>query len=670
MPLEPYRDHQQPKARWTRSHVNLQSIPSSFWTNTKPTKTRTIVPRYSCIYTATSAAEKSSEGDVSEENGDGLGVRTTSQVPASLRDTLKILWEEELYIPGLELLNNLFAQGGSSTGNKKSERGEDKAGTGSELMPIFIPPPVYLQIMTTLLAHPSFTTHMRKKGETNQEAQWISRYAEIILQRGIALAGTIGVELGDAWKFSTAGERRERSMQHLPGNSGDSGVFEDDKLDLKIATEKGMFERAGDFWAILGWGFTCACAEGEHAETRKWMRRRWDNAWKRVLRVMIEGLERDWVERAEIDAELVGESKENVDEEGMNLMGGRGGNGALILKLLPDAKAGSAGWRRVIRAILATGKGRMAGEFKEIWMGETEDARSKAKELVNINWNSNGKGGKGGKKMRRMVEEDENNEKLDRGMFDESSSEDEGSGEEFQESNEGTEDMIELKMEEEGSSRLPPNTADLWGGVEAIMLRRRIIMLISHLCSLGLYIPLEWFYEELRDYLLMLPLPEFELFTSNAYMPETILSPKLAMHLSLNMNLFVLDGILSSDAPMPDQDMFKSGITEEGFGLSMHELAKCYLGFAARTARGRDNAKVAMLLDGLVRGIVRMGGEGSEETDWTMVWNKVREGEEKRRAKVEKRVMKRGEDGEIVKKVWMGAEDRLRMVVGTLAGCL
>lgn len=166
------------------------------------------------------------------------------------------------------------------------------------------------------------------------------------------------------------------------------------------------------------------------------MRARWDKAWKRWLEVMIEGLERDWIEH-----------KHNGDQESSGAHGIEeySTREALIVKYFPDS-IGSAGIRRVMRAVFANGKGRMCGEWKEVWPSETESLKSQES--------------KGNNGFDHLVEDNAH------GLDEDSSQEWEPLGSE-----------TILVRDTQGLEELP-NPADLWGGMQAVILRRRLMLFV------------------------------------------------------------------------------------------------------------------------------------------------------------------------------------------------
>ena len=259
--------------------------------------------------------------------------------------------------------------------------------------------------------------------------------------------GARGCNLNDAWRFSTpgTGRRRQDGDGSARNKNDDSEVFEDGKLDLGLARNEGVFGRDEDFWAIVGWSFTCACAclsgtaKGNVSKQERRMRARWDKAWKRWLEIMIEGLERDWIEHGR-NSNQAGSGTHDIEEYSIRE--------TLIVKYSPDL-IGSTGIRRVMRAVFANGKGRMSSEWKAVWPCETESLKSQGSK-------NNG--------FDHLIEGNAH------GLDEDSSQE--------------WEALESETISVRGTQRLEglPNPADSWGGIQAVILRRRLILLVLTPC--------------------------------------------------------------------------------------------------------------------------------------------------------------------------------------------
>ena len=369
--------------------------------------------------------------------------------------------------------------------------------------------------------------------------------------------------------------------------------FEDSSLDLRFAGKESLFERAEDFWAVVGWAFTCACAEvgyGVDAEKARALRRRW-GAWKRVLGVMMEGLERDWEER------MRGGDGEKKEERLRR---------SLVMRWLPS-KTGGAGYKRVVRAVMANGKGRLGMEWKEVWRDEGVGLKGirERKERRDM------------KKLVPLTKEEEK-EARKRAILEGSSTEGEeedegdlnGSGDP-KKSVDVDGDSTMLEASDLGTSS--PDAAILaWGGIEAVLLRQRLLILLSSVCHHQQWIPLSTLHNELTDHLLSptpssISLPSVRLFTTllatNSPFSSTHLTTPPPTHIYLHpLFASLLRTLLSSDAPSPS-----NYDTLEGRGglISPRVLIICYLPYSAKTRTLRDNLKVAVLLEQLVRAIAR-----------------------------------------------------------------
>ena len=373
-------------------------------------------------------------------------------------------------------------------------------------------------------------------------------------------------------------------------------AFEDNSLDLRFAGKESLFDRAEDFWAVVGWGFSCACAEvgyGVDAEKARALRKRW-GAWRRVLRVMVEGLERDWAER--VRGEEGEEKRERLRR-------------SLVVRWLPS-KRGGAGYKRVVRAVMANGKGRLGMEWKEIWRDEGVSLKRirERKEKKNV------------RKLVPLTKEEEKEARkreILEGDSTEGEEEDDGDGNGVGDSKRNVDVDGDYTMAEASDLDIskPDSATSAWGGVEAVLLRQRLLILLSSVCHHQQWIPLPTLHDELTDHLLSptpfsISLPSIRLFTAllvtNSSLSYTYLTTPPPSHIYLHP-LFssLLRALLSSDAPSP----LNYGALEDRGGLiSPMVLITCYLPYRAKTGTLKDNHKISVLLEQLVRAIATEGG--------------------------------------------------------------
>ncbi|KAI5811636.1 hypothetical protein DFH27DRAFT_597367 [Peziza echinospora] len=665
------------------------------------------------------------------------GYRPPCQIPVGLRDTLKIVLEEELYIPGFDLLHSLITQGissesthdhassvpgtgtatptvipttASNNSNSNNSSSTDIKASKKEhalqdgVVPVYVPPSAHLKLCTTILAHPSFTTHVSKKKD--RDAGLVPPIAERLLRRLMALAGPQGMNINEAWG-TFGGEGRGGSPGSLGvngssrggnasrGNTPDpSAIFEDNKLDLSISRRDGLFERAEDFWAIVGWAFTCACAdtaqfpstdsEEDIKEKRKGMKKRW-GAWKRVLSVMVEGLERDWEDRSVLVQDgpslpadpdtIVVRSRSTTststgtsprphvsrDQECAEIHSQQ--KNALIVKYLPKS-TGNAAFRRVVRAIFADGKGKQNAEWREIWRDEvyslkTIRGRKNKKAVPVAPTKANGR--KSNTKEKKEVPK--------KSLLDESSSD-----EDEEDEDEEGDAMADVEYEEDEFK--PEDGTVEWGGMEALLLRHRLLVLISDVVRHGFFCATDKFFEELKDYILPLPHAQFLLFTNPLLLPFPAPSPDSATTISTNtpfynyhisINLTILRSLITSNAPSATSLGYDYDVLNEQL------LLACYLPWAARTTNLVDNTKMAVVLQSLVRVLARYAGlRGTPEMVGAM-----EDGVERRKAKVGssstggagrgKPSVNRLRKDEAARRRWIEAEGRLRGLVEVLS---
>ncbi|KAF8420422.1 hypothetical protein EV426DRAFT_675313 [Tirmania nivea] len=603
---------------------------------------------------------------------DAPAYRPPRQIPASLRDTLKIIFEEELYLSGIDLLTSLITQGTSTSTTSGSADNNNSDGnlTSPPPPPIYVPPPVHLTLLTTLLSHPTLTTHISKKCDL--DSRLVPSSSERLLVRLLSLAGPKSMGIHTAWGRwggTPSGSNALWAVRRGAPPVADD-AFEDDSLDLRLAGKESLFERAEDFWAVVGWGFTCACAEvgyGVDAEKARALRRRW-GAWGRVLRVMVEGLERDWEERAR---------GEEGEEKGERL------RRSLVVRWLPS-KQGGAGYKRVVRAVMANGKGRLGMEWKEVWKDEGVSLKQirERKEKRDV------------RKLVPLTKEEEK-EARKREILEgnstggEEEDGDDGSGMGESKRNVDADGDHAMGGASDLDTSQPDPAVSAWGGIEAVLLRQRLLILLSSVCHHQQWIPLPTLHDELADHLLSptpssISLPSIRLFTTllatSSSLSSTAPPPS---HIYLHP-LFssLLRTFLPSEAPSPSN----YGAPEDRGGLiSPKVLITCYLPYAAKTGTLKDNLKVAVLLEQLVRAVAAEGGgvngllgedggaflvgamEDGVERRMESVVGEMREATEDESgggAATGGRKRKRGErEREEEWREWWGVEERLRDLV-------
>lgn len=183
--------------------------------------------------------------------------------------------------------------------------------------------------------------------------------------------------------FSFPDERSRRGTTGYRAGTDRSPSVEDDleRITGLPANEHALWNRATDFWHIVGWAFNCSVTH----------KKRWER-WRLWLELMLDFLEVNW-------AANVRRSKlEDVNKE-ETLMGS-----LLWHYISSEDPTNRSNRRRMVRAILARGTTPSKGSFTEIWHNETAERKPVAadeKSLANIDIDNGELGEFGG------VDEDE-----------------------------------------------------------------------------------------------------------------------------------------------------------------------------------------------------------------------------------------------------------------------
>ena len=117
-----------------------------------------------------------------------------------------------------------------------------------------------------------------------------------------------------------------------------------DLYNLYIANEENLFNACEDVWALIGWAMTCSVLH----------RKRWA-VYKPFLELLIDTVEDDYTNRANASEDPV-----EVDLHGSL---------AVAMGFVPDM-TGSAGYKRIVRAIFANGTEKSSKEWKPMFQFE------------------------------------------------------------------------------------------------------------------------------------------------------------------------------------------------------------------------------------------------------------------------------------------------------------
>jgi hypothetical protein len=448
----------------------------------------------------------------------------------------------------LTLLQDLVAPG---TSNPESA---DK--------PIIAPLPLHIEIATAFLIHPRFTNQASSVDHSELASQCIT-----FLRNVLAILGPINANLDEAYSFTllTNGRNLRRSKTRAGLDDGSSGSGEEEGHDIPqiVTANSGRIRKcAKDFWHMVGWAFNCSIKFPQ----------RW-KYWKVWLEYMLDVLDADWYEREEQDLEATSISAElgagPVDACNYDLCGR-----SLLVKYLSEVKGGSSAMKRVVRSIFTNGSLEDMKEFPEVWENETKEAKRSS-----------------GQKRKRDAHEFGDCEDEEPSMLSDIT------------------DHTPEPYQESGDDEEPVDVDQWLGGTESIILRQRVLVLVSssnptgtfsfnsfsQLSRVAAYLPDHFIdlidvYDAIYCHMRRLPLPAFSLF----------LSPSGLSHLPplvfVSLTQLILLRLLPNQAPRPHT---VSG--RDCDSLSQHIIETCFLPFAANTHSVSDNARVSILIENMFR---------------------------------------------------------------------
>ena len=362
--------------------------------------------------------------------------------------------------------------------------------------PLIRAPSAHLALAATLVVHPSVTTRA-----PSDEQLAASDAALRLLHATLEVLGPVNARFGLAFTFAATGHaargstRRRRYDHHGNGESGSmpQSPAGSDDLDFQqqqqgagsgggrsgsmpnipLATTSSIFSRADDFWHLVGWAFNCSIRH-----PKRWQR------WKLLLGFFLDAIEDDLAVRTAAASQTDDQSAKiqaNVAEQAEKNQTGQTlapqFTDTLLLRYCNNAE-GRAGRRRIMRAILADGSERSMREFREIFINEAAEKKKEEEK------DKEGEGEKG-KASRRELNFEE-------GLYgDYDSSDDELNIEsrptrtsknaasqviETMETN--TEMQDDAKSEEQLDDGSVKTAADEFGGMDSVLLRQRLLLLV------------------------------------------------------------------------------------------------------------------------------------------------------------------------------------------------
>ncbi|KAI7153056.1 hypothetical protein KC349_g8605 [Hortaea werneckii] len=381
-------------------------------------------------------------------------------------------------------------------------------------------------------------------------------------------AGAAG--LGQSLAFASAsGERTARGQRQRGGRRGvvkplemsEHSAEDGFKLRNRYSDKDSIWTNAEDFWHVLGWAFNCSMLH----QTR----------WKRYLLLL------DWMLNA-LSSDLEYNAKHGTADL------------SILAKYLSSVGEGRNNKRRVMRAILADGGTRSTGEFPEIWKKETKPPKRKAEnEVAQMD-----------KKRKLDLEAGEFGDYYNNSDSDLESP---ATGSMPRSRSATTLPSVKGSRNPSGDEQRSQSTADVpstfasFGGLDSLNLRRQTLTLLVRLSQLSpaTFLDTEDLFDLFTEFLRPLPLSVFQqlVFTGSSPLSrEDNTTRGFGVNEQSSLDQMLLRPLLASAAPAYHDECLTQGDFETHFAP-----------FAANTHSATDNAKVALLLEDLLRLLWRSG---------------------------------------------------------------
>ncbi|PSK42291.1 hypothetical protein B9Z65_4205 [Elsinoe australis] len=487
-------------------------------------------------------------------------------LPFELREHVSSYLQEELYAPAFSLLQNLLISGADQVSGNQQR--------------IFLPSPQIIALASTLIVYPPLTTRLPSTDKP-YAADLALRYI-----RHLKIIPSLNSGLADIFTFASSDPNRSgRRRRRASLDNGESRLEEvDGRLTTKIATEDSIFERADDFWSVVGWAFNCSVRHQQ-----RWVR------WHVWLEAMLDLVDKDLSDRcAETSRQDVDDNSEYDDTLVKE---------ALISKYLTLRTSGRGEKKRIIRAILADGSKHSLNEFGEVWKFETKPPKERSQETAQekqLDFDNDQYGDY------MDIDGDDLEADLNGNLAPRKS----GRRTKASYTNEDEDDIEEVLDE-----NLTYTIAD-YGGISSILLRQRLFGLLIRYTEhypAGFMNTSELF-DLIAEQIRPIALHTFSHFVTPS--KSWISNP----HAQCALLLDLLCTITGQKPPA-----FKKGIIEQD------DLEKYYLPATASSSTAVDNAKVSIMVEALMRLLWKYRGLESRSS----LSNAVQDGRKARFKKIE-----------------------------------
>ena len=533
--------------------------------------------------------------------------RPVRQLPYELAQHVQIYFGEHLFTQALSLLTSLLSSGASSL---------------ESAMPTYVPGPTHIALCATLAVHPNLTSRTTSREKWGQA---ISALGLIRLTNTVV--GPVNADFAAALGFTRYlnSARYNRNSEGRASHSLITNAGEQDDLtsaqsiNSAYANEESIWQRAEDFWHVVGWTLNCACLSKdsnpddtyERDEPGNMYAARWKQ-WSVWLDTVLSILEADLALRFSSSASTATAPP-------------------LILQYLTSTSTSShAQLRRITRSIFADGTSKSLNEFPQIFNRELKPPKDPTAPRPS-------------KAKKQEVPVD-----LDHYIYgdyymqggDDGSASDPDDGM-------GTADLDRsTRVGNLSRRRITPRTStsnlrakavngnsdtrtpspDGLGPPEAITLRLRLLSLLSALCS---YHPTPSSSKKqikptpalstddlqplLVEFIRVLPLPTFRSFLFPTIRAPRLLTDRPQQTLSLPQLLpsILLPRLLESAAPATNPNFTPQRHDSGVIGLAA--LTTGSLPFRSASATTVDDAKVSLCLEAMLREAL-VAGKGAKES--------------------------------------------------------
>ena len=482
------------------------------------------------------------ENKTAEETHDSGKYRDAQEIPLQLIEHIHAYYEEDLNAQAFDFLHSIVSNSVSAY-NRSAK--------------VSLPPPPHIALAATLAVHPNTTS---RTDDRSRQAQSVS--ALKLLRLISAVAGP-NAPFQKAFHF----RKYQANFFHVAVKDEiDGSTYLDTRHQYSGVNS--LFDRADDFWSLVGWAFNCACLPDMYAE-------RW-NAYEPFLELFIQILESDYVYH----------HKQATWEE------------SLFWSYVETASGGYGSSRRIFRAIFASGNTRDLNEFREIFNKELKKpVKKNDDEYIKPDPN-------------RKVDLD-NDEFADymSSMSEYSETEDtrptkrpRRTARRTASARSSNESLNSTYSTDANSSSTTTTTL---GSPSALSMRIRLLRLLAALStqpsliahSSSAFVAEEELYTLFVEFIKPLPLDIFK----QVILPDSPVSSAFDVNTHLTMCEAILQRTLESSAPR-----------NVASPMSAEKMVSCYLPFAASGGDVDAQARVALVVEAMVRILLKEGMIGEE----------------------------------------------------------